>query len=120
MIIEEGHALYGSFGGIHHIYANAKAAAGYKTGRFADGSVLVFDLLETKRGDGAVAEGARKVVGVMHRDPRKFASTGGWGYEGFGGDSRSNRVVGDKAATACHSCHVAQKDKGFVFSAYRP
>ena len=32
MVIQPGHALYDAFGGIHHLYANAKAEAGYKSG----------------------------------------------------------------------------------------
>jgi Cytochrome P460 len=120
MVIEKGHPLFESFGGIHHIYANASALRGYRSGKFADGSVIVFDLLDaTRTNDSAVVEGARKVVGVMHKNSRLYASTGGWGYEGFKGDSRSERVVGAKAAEACHGCHTAQKAKDYVFSSYR-
>ena len=64
-------------------------------------------------------EGARKVLGVMHRDPKKWKETGGWGFEGFKGDSNTERAVGDKAATACFQCHTSQKDRDFVFSSYR-
>jgi hypothetical protein len=120
MVIQPGHPLHDAFGGIHHIYGNAKAMQGYRTGRFPDGAVIVFDLLDAKSADNAVQEGARKIVGVMHKDARRWAATGGWGYEGFKGDSTNERAVGAAAATACHQCHVAQKDKGFVFSAYRP
>jgi cytochrome c553 len=67
-----------------------------------------------------VTEGARKVVGVMHRDATRFAATGGWGFEGFAGDSRTQRVVGANAATACFACHQAKRDRDYVFSAYRP
>ncbi len=59
MVIQPGHALHASFGGIHHLYANAKAMQGYKSGRFADGSVIIFDLLEAKSADNAINEGAR-------------------------------------------------------------
>ena len=94
MVIEPGHALYDSFGGIHHLYANAKAMDGYRTGRFRDGSVIIFDLLEANAADNAVSEGKRKVVGVMHRDARKYAATGGWGFEGFAeGDPDRKSVV---------------------------
>lgn len=120
MVIEPGHALYGSFGGIHHLYANAKAMAGYRSGKFPDGAVIVFDLLEAKSADHAVTEGSRKVVGVMHRDAKKYAATGGWGFEGFAGDSKTQRAVGDKAATACFACHQAKQQQEFVFSSYRP
>ena len=46
-------------GGIHHIYANPKALDGYRTGRFPDGSVVVYNLLETtaaRHGLGAVED----------------------------------------------------------------
>ncbi|TJY59754.1 cytochrome C [Sinimarinibacterium sp. CAU 1509] len=119
MVIEEGHPLFGAFGGIHHIYANPKALEGYKTGKFGDGSVIVFDLLEANRSDNALNEGARKVAGVMHKDAKKYAATGGWGFEGFGAGARDKRVVGSDAATACFGCHAPQKDSDFVFSSLR-
>jgi hypothetical protein len=120
MVINPGHGLYDSFGGIHHLYANKAALQGYKTGKWPDGSVIVFDLLDAKAADNSVTEGTRKVVGVMHRDARKYASTGAWGYEGFKGDSTVDRAVGASAATACYQCHTAQKESGFVFSKLRP
>ena len=119
MVIQPGHALYDAFGGIHHLYANPKAEAGYKSGKFADGSVIVFDLLEAKSADNTVQEGARKVVGVMLKNAAAYKETGGWGFEGFKGDSKTERAVGKNAATACYQCHTSQKDKDFVFSAYR-
>lgn len=120
MLIEPGHALYDAFGGLHHLYANPTAERGYHSGVFADGSVLVFDLLEAKSADHAVHEGARKVLGVMHRDSRRYAATGGWGFEGFKGDSTTERAVGANAATACFQCHTARQDHGYVFSSLRP
>jgi len=119
MAINQGHPLYDAFGGIHHLYANQRAMQGYKSGKFADGSVIIFDLLEAKAADNTVQEGARKVLGVMHKDAKKYKSTGGWGYEGFKGDSKTERAVGKNAATACFQCHTAQKDKDYVFSAFR-
>ena len=120
MVINPGHGLYDAFGGIHHLYANTAAVKGYKSGKWPDGAVIVFDLLEAKTADNTVTEGARKVVGVMHRDAKKFVATGGWGYEGFKGDSKTERAVGVNALAACHTCHIAQKDSGFVFSKLRP
>lgn len=119
MVIEEGHPLYGAFGGIHHLYANDKAMEGYRKGTFPDGSVIVFDLLESVQNGNAVTEGDRKVVGVMHKDAMKFAATGGWGFEGFGGGDRTNRVVGENAASACFGCHAPQKDQDYTFSTLR-
>jgi hypothetical protein len=118
MVIEEGHPLFEAFGGIHHVYANEKAlkalAAG--KGQYPDGAVLVFDLLEAVEDGDAIVEGKRKVVGVMQRDAKRFAATGGWGFEGFKGDTRERAVTDMRA---CYDCHAPQKDRGFVFSELR-
>lgn len=120
MLIEPGHPLFDSFGGLHHLYANEQAVQGYRSGLFPDGAVIVFDLLTPIGADHAVTEGARKVLGVMFKDSRRYAATGGWGFEGFVGDSQTERAVGDQAATACFGCHEARKDTGYVFSELRP
>lgn len=118
MVIQQGHPLYDSFGGIHHVYANEKAVKALKSGKpFPDGAVLIFDLLEAKSESNAIGEGPRKVLGVMQKDSRKFSTTGGWGFEGFKGDSRE-RVVTD-AKTSCFNCHEPQKNRDYVFSQYR-
>lgn len=118
MVIQQGHPLYESFGGIHHLYANRAALQGYRSGKFPDGAVIVFDLLEAKAADNTVTEGARKVVGVMVKNAKRHAATGGWGFEGFKGDTRE-RAVGAKAAEACFGCHTQKKDHDFVFSELR-
>lgn len=120
MLINPGHPLHASFGGIHHVYANKIAMAGYRKGKFSDGAVIIFDLLEAKAADNAVTEGSRKVVGVMTKNAKAYKDTGGWGFEGFKGDSKTERAVGKQAATACFQCHAPQKEKDYVFSALRP
>ena len=119
MVIQPGHPLHASFGGIHHVYANSRALQGYRQSKFKDGSVIIFDLLDTVTADNAVTESKRKVVGVMHRGRNRYAATGGWGFEGFAGDSKTQRAVGGNAVTACYNCHTSQKEKQFVFSALR-
>lgn len=119
MVIQEGHPLHASFGGIHHLYANDKALEGYAAGNFPDGAVIAFDLLEAESAGNAISEGERKVLGVMRKDAKAYAATDGWGYEGFGGGDRGTRVVGANAATACHACHTSQKDHDYVFSRLR-
>lgn len=119
MVIEPGHPLHAAFGGIHHLYANAKAVQGYRSGHFPDGAVIVFDLLEAHAADNAITEGPRKIVGVMVRDSKRHAATGGWGFEGFRGGSSTDRAVGPNAASACFGCHQPQKDKEYVFSNLR-
>ena len=117
MLIEPGHPLHASFGGLHHVYANATAERGLADGNYADGAVFVFDLLSAEAGGNAVQEGARKVLGVMHKSAAAFPSTGGWGFAGFtdGGVD----VVTDMR-TQCFQCHESQQPRGFVFSQSRP
>lgn len=119
MVIQEGHGLYDSFGGIHHLYANAAALQGYRDGDFPDGAVIVFDLLEARQADAAITEGPRKVLGVMVKESDRFGATGGWGFEGFAAGNPADPVVGDDAATACFQCHQSQRDRDYVFSAWR-
>jgi hypothetical protein len=121
MVIQPGHPLHEAFGGIHHIYANDKALQGYrKGGAMPNGAVIVFDLLAADSGGNAVQEGPRKVVGVMVKDRAKWPQTGGWGFEGFKGDSKTERAVGEQAASACFGCHAPEKEHDFVFSRWRP
>jgi hypothetical protein len=108
------------FRGIHHIYANDKAMEGYISGNFADGSVIVFDLLESKRETGGdITEGGRKFIDVMIRDRARYDSTGGWGFEEFAGNSTTNRTIRNLSRQQCFNCHAKQKQNDFVFSEFR-
>lgn len=118
MLIQPGHALETPFQGMHHVYANTKAASGLKTGSYVDGSVLVFDLLKYEEKDKTIQEGERKLVGVMHKDSAKYPATGGWGFEGFAGNSKTERLVKD-GGKSCFDCHTPQKGKDYVFSEIR-
>ncbi|NOT86149.1 MAG: cytochrome P460 family protein [Methylococcaceae bacterium] len=119
MLIQPGHALENPFQGIHHIYANPKALKGLKSGAYADGAVLVFDLLNYNEKDLTIQEGERKLTGVMHKDATKYAATGGWGFEGFSGNSTTERLVKD-GGKSCFDCHTSEKNKDYVFSQIRP
>jgi hypothetical protein len=107
------------WGGFHHIYANDKAVEGYKSNHFPDGSILVFDVLEAIQKDSDFAEGKRRIIDVMVKDSILFAGTGGWGFEEFKENSKTERLVGNLANTQCFSCHAAKKDNDFVFSKSR-
>lgn len=118
MLIQPGHALENPFQGIHHIYANGKAVTGLTSGKYADGAVFVFDLLKYQEKDKTIQEGDRKLVGVMHKDAVKYAATGGWGFEGFAGNSKTERLVKD-GGKSCFDCHISEKGKDYVFSEIR-
>ena len=119
MVIQKGHPMYETFGGIHHIYANDEVLKALKDGNpYPNGSIIVFDLLEAKSENNAIVEGNRKIVGVMQKDAKKFSDTGGWGFEGFRGDTKERAVKDPKAD--CFKCHKSQKIADYVFSKYRP
>ena len=106
--------------GFQHIYANEKAQAGYATGKFANGAVFVFDVLETnEQANGNLQEGSRKLVDIMIKDSSMYSATGGWGFEEFKGDSKTERVIRTMAAKFCFNCHASAAKTDFVFSKYR-
>ncbi len=120
MIVEPGHPLAGLVEGTHHLYANATAMRAYRGKRpFADGAVIVLDLLTTRHGDLAVVEGPRKAVIVMQKDSRRFALTNGWGYQVFGGADLRQPQLDAAGASGCHGCHAAQATRDYVFSDWR-
>jgi hypothetical protein len=118
MLIEPGHPLENPFQGLHHVYGNKMALKGLKDGSFPDGSVLVFDLLQYNQAAHTIQEGERKLIGVMQKDKKAFRETGGWGFEAFSQNSKSDRIVGD-GGKSCFACHTSQKDHDFVFSQFR-
>ena len=118
MVLHKGHSLENPFLGIHHVYGNEKAVQGTHSGNFDDGAALVFDLLEYQTQDMASTEGDRVLLGVMVKDSAKYPSTGGWGFDGFKGNSHTERLVND-GGQSCFACHTSQKDNDYVFTRWR-
>lgn len=117
MVILPGHPLHDAFGGMHHVYVNdIGLKASREGGAYPDGSILVFDLFESPESDKAHVAVGRKVTAIMVKDAKRFASTGGWGFEAFKPGSPTG-IVKD-AATECFGCHTAQKDSDYVFSRF--
>lgn len=105
---------------VRHIYANAKAVDGLRTGTFAEGAMFVADWFPLKvKYPGNLDEAARDRTDVMIKDAR-FTGTGGWGYDQFAGDSREIRRIDGAAPNACFECHTKVKARDFVFSRLRP
>jgi len=119
MLIGPESSFFATEAGIHHIYANSTAMEGYRTGRFPDGSIIVYNLLDTKVVSGNTMEGAAKRVDVMVKDASRYSGSGGWGFAQFIGDNRTdNKMTPDLAAT-CAACHAKRKDRDYVFSEFR-
>ncbi|MGZ7053392.1 MAG: cytochrome P460 family protein [Candidatus Angelobacter sp.] len=112
-------AAFATEGGIHHIYANEKALEGYDTGKFPAGSVIVYDLLETKEIVGNTIEGPTRRVDVMVKQSDVYRTTGGWKFMSFpGGNPTEGNLTAERQAT-CSACHSNRKDHDFVFSEFR-
>jgi hypothetical protein len=116
-INEPSHPQFGKFSGMYHIYANERAREGYRTGRFPDGSVLVFDSRKSSTENHVTQAAGRHFIDVMVKDTQKYKETGGWGYEEFWGGNPDKRTVSTaKREMMCHSCHEGQVARDFVFS----
>ena len=66
---------------------------------------------------GAYHQGARKFLTVMVKDSKKYASTGGWGFQAWPGGDPTKPIV-DDAQKTCFTCHVPEKANDYVFSTY--
>ncbi len=119
ILIPQDSSLYHLSRGIERIYANEKAWKAMKDGMaYPEGTVFIFDLLEAEEQTHATAEGPLEMIGVMAKDSKRFAKTGGWGFAAFKGEKKE-RTVKDSGNT-CFACHQSQKHSDYVFSLYRP
>lgn len=118
VLVSARHPEFARTGGFRHIYANPQAAAGYRTGNFPEGSVIVVDWLEGRDDDGMFTETVRRRLDVMVKDRSRFEATGGWGFERFGGNSRTERTV-TSPTKQCFECHSGPGTRDSVFSKLR-
>jgi hypothetical protein len=112
-------AAFATEGGIHHIYANDKALEGYESGKFPDGSVIVYELLETKELAGNTIEGPTRRVDVMVKQSERYASNGGWEFMSFSGSDQTNGKLTAARQATCAGCHAHERDHDLVFSKFR-
>jgi len=119
MLIGPQSPSFATDGGFHHIYANEKALQGYQTGKFPDGSILVYDLLEAKESAGYMNEGPTRRIDVMMKQSETYGATGGWHFMSFpGGDPTGGKLTAERQAS-CAACHAKRKDHDSVFSEFR-
>jgi hypothetical protein len=110
-----GHNPDGNIG-IQHVYANAAAVEGLRTGNFADGATFVVDRFKYVEADNhSLTQGDRKVIAVMVRDANRYAETGGWGFQAFKGGDPAQKAVKD-GGKACFVCHIPHADNNFLFT----
>jgi hypothetical protein len=118
-LISPAHRNFETMGGFQHVYANDQALAGYRTRTFPEGSVVVVDWRRMRDTSGQFVEGARRQLDVMVKDSARFGATGGWGFQRFVGDSRTERAA-TPSPTECFACHNRLKKDDLVLGSYRP
>jgi hypothetical protein len=120
LVVDKTSPLFDPLGGMHNVYVNAAGLAALKKGTpYPDKSVFVSDVHDFTVTDGSYVEGARKALGIMVKDKKKYASTGGWGFELWLGGDPQKKFVTD-ATKQCFECHVPKKDQDYVYSTYIP
>ena len=125
MIVTKDSPIFDQIGGMHMIYLNAKGLPTLKKGGplpYPDGTVFADDVHEFSVKDGSYVEGNKKAIAVMVKDPKKYATTGGWGFQVWAGGDISKPLVPDAAhaVQACFTCHTPQKAQDYTFSTYIP
>ena len=125
MIITKDSPFSDQIGGMHIIYVNAKGLPTLKAGGpfpYPDGTIFADDVHEFSVKDGATLEGAKTFVTVMVKDAKKYATTGGWGFQVWAAGDPTKPQVPDIAHSveACFVCHTPQKAQDYTFSNYIP
>jgi len=118
MVVDKGSPLFADLGGMHNVYINSAGEAALKKGGpYPNKTMFVTDLHEITVSDGSYVEGARKALAVMLKDSKKYASTGGWGFQRFVKDTRE--LAAAPTPQDCFACHNQLKEDGLVLSKYR-
>jgi cytochrome P460 len=94
MIVDKASPLFGELGGMHNVYVNSVGEAALKKGGpYPNKTPFVTDLHEFTVSDGSYVEGGRKALAIMVKDSKKYASTGGWGFQLWQGGDPKKPVV---------------------------
>jgi len=118
MVVSKDSPLFEGLGGMHNVYVNAKGLEALKNGKpYPNGTVFVSDVHLFEVTDGSYVEGDRKALATMVKDSKKYAATGGWGFQVWGGGDPKKPVVNDPAKQ-CFECHQPKKDQDYVYSTY--
>jgi Cytochrome P460 len=125
MIVTKDSPISAQIGGMHIIYVNAKGFPTLRKGGplpYPDGTIFADDVHDFSVKDGSYVEGGKKAVTVMVKDAKRYATTGGWGFQVWAGGDPSKPLVPDAAhaVQACFACHTPQKSQDYTFSSYIP
>ena len=120
MIVDKASPLFEGLGGMHNVHVNPTGEAALKKGGpYPDKTIFVTDLHDFSVSDGSYVEGPLKGVAAMVKDRKKYAATGGWGFQFFAGGDAKKPVITDPGKQ-CFECHQPKKDQDYVYSTYIP
>ena len=120
MIVDKASPLFEALGGMHNVHVNSVGEAALKKGGpYPDKTIFLTDLHDFSVSDGSTVMGKLKGVAVMVKDAKKYAATGGWGFQFFADGDPKKKVVTD-ATKQCFECHTPQKAQDYVYSTYIP
>jgi len=120
MIVDKASPLFAQLGGMHNVHVNSVGEPALKTGGpYPDGTMFLTDLHDFTVVDGSYVEGALKGLALMEKDSKRFAATGGWGFQFWVGGDATKPAVTD-ATKQCFECHQPQKAQDYVYSTYIP
>lgn len=120
MIVDKSSPLFEVLGGMHNVHVNPVGEAALKKGGpYSDGTIFLTDLHDFTNSDGTISEGKLKGLAVMVKDAKKYAATGGWGFQFFVDGDPKKLAVTD-VVKQCFACHEPQKAQDYVYSTYIP
>ena len=120
MIVDKTSPLFEVLGGMHNVHVNSVGEAALrKGGPYPNGTVFLTDLHEFSVVEGSYVEGVLKGLAVMAKDSKKYASTGGWGFQ-FWAQGDSKKPIVTDVVKQCFECHQPKKDPDYVYSTYIP
>ena len=120
MVIDKGSPLFEAMGGMHNVYINSTGETALKKGEsYPDKTVLLVDLHDFTISDGSYVEGPRKATAIMLKDKKKYAPTGGWGFQAWAGGDPTKPLV-TNPTKQCFECHQPKKNQDYVYSTYIP
>jgi hypothetical protein len=122
MIVDKTSPLIaqGLLAGMHNVHVNRVGEAALrKGGPYPNGTIFIIDLHEFSVDAGSYVEGPLQGIALMQKDSKKYAATGGWGWQFWlGGDAKKPAVT--DAAKQCFACHEPRKSQDYVYSTYIP
>jgi hypothetical protein len=120
MVVDKPSPLFEALGGMHNVHVNSVGESALrKGGPYPNETVFLIDLHEFSVVDGAYVEGVLKGLAVMAKDSKKYAPTGGWGFQFWAQGDLKKPIVTD-AVKQCFECHQPKKDQDYVYSTYIP